>query len=74
MLGNGGCNVHSNVVKLTFSPGYVIDGELSNSSSDESITGASSSNESLCEVMVEVESGDKELVLVPKCSIVSNKL
>ena len=61
---------------LTFTPGCVLNGEVSNSgsSSDESSTGTSSSNESLCEEIVEVEGGDEELVLVPRRSNVSNKL
>ena len=61
---------------LTFTPGCVLNGEVSNSgsSSDESSTGTSSNNESLCEEIVEVEGGDEELVLVPRRSNVSNKL
>ena len=63
---------------LTFTPGCVLNGEVSNSgsSSDESSTGSSSSNESLCEEIhvVEIEGGDEELVLVPRRSNVSNKL
>lgn len=47
-----------------------MDEEVSSSSSAESISEATASNESLCEVMVEVESGNEELVLVPRCSTV----
>ena len=69
--------VNISMCMLTLTPGCVLSGEAvdnSGSSSDESCTGTSSSNESLCEEIVEVEGGDEELVLVPRCSIVSIKL
>ena len=59
---------------LTFTPGCVLNGEVSNSgsSSDESSTRTSSSKECLCEEIVEVEGGDEELVLVQNVVRVSN--
>ena len=61
---------------LTFTQGFVLNGEVSNSrsSGDESSTGTSSSDESLCKEIVEVEGSDEELVLASRCLIVNTNV